>query len=127
MVRINKRTAQRGEQYVEDRRGQSGRRNSVPRSGGGVSVGKAGGGLGAIIAIILALIFGGDISGGGSESSTGTGADINAPGGFDSGQQVPADGGATNLDPDADTVDLMKFVMADTQDVWSAYFDQVGL
>lgn len=128
MVRINKRTAQRGEQYVQDRRGQSGRRNTAPRrGGGGVPIGKAGGGLGAIIAIIIALIFGGNIADGGSTTSAGPGVDINAPGGFDSGQQVPANSGATGFDPDADTVELMQFVMADTQDVWSAYFDQVGL
>lgn len=90
-------------------------------------MGKAGGGLAGLIALVLALLFGGNITGGGTSTDAGPGIDINTPGGFGNGGQVPTDSGPSGLDPEADTVELMQFVMADTQDVWSAYFDQVGL
>ena len=89
-------------------------------------MGKAGGGLAGILALIFALLFGGNLTGGGDSTTDAGGVNIETPGGFGSGQ-VSQNSGVTGLDPDADTVELMKFVMADTQDVWSAYFDQVGL
>lgn len=93
-------------------------------------MGKAGGGLAGILAIIFAVLFGGGVVGGGggdtTATTTGTGFDINTPGGFGSGQ-VPAEVGASGSSSTDDAKQFMSFVLQDNQDVWAAYFDNVGL
>ncbi len=127
MVRYDKKTADRGKQYVDDRRGQGGRRRST--GGGGGAPMKVGGGLGGLLVIILGLLFGGNVLGDGGGGSTSAGFDIGAPG-FDDGTGLAVDtDGATGSavpDPDADTVEFMQFLMADIQDTWNAYFQGVG-
>lgn len=116
MVRFDKRSAQKGARHVDDRRGR----------GGGASVGKVGGGIGGILALVLALVFGGDVLGSGGSGGGLPGFEITAPG-FDSGQ-VTSDGatGADIPDPDADTVEFMQFLMYDIQEVWRDYFGQAA-
>jgi predicted metalloprotease len=112
VVRYDKSTADRGATYVNDRRGSG-------SLGRGVAVG--GGGLGLIIAIIAAL-FGFDITGGGGTSfpiDTGPGFDQDAG-------SVGAGPGAQTVDPQADTVEYMQFLMFDIQDTWSEYFERSG-
>ncbi len=115
MVRYDKRTAERGAKYVEDRRGQGGRRR-VGRAGGG----KAVGGLGGIIMVILAAVFGIPALAGGG-------------GGFAIEETSALDGGTVGasgldvVDPQADTLEFMEFLMFDIQDTWDQYFDQAGI
>ncbi len=115
MVRYDKSTAEKGSKYVRDRR----------RSTGGGGRGRApvavGGGLGAILIAILGLLFGGGL-GGGDGTSFGLDATATTLGG-----QVDAGGGVATVDPDADTVEYMEFLMIDIQDTWDAYFDEAGL
>ena len=83
----------------------------------GVAVG---GGLIGIVVVILGLLFGVDLTGG-----SGSGFDIGASGLPDSG---PVSAGIDEtVDPDADTVEFMEFLMFDIQDTWDGYFDQAGL
>ncbi len=110
MVRYDKSTAEKGARYVRDQRrlGGSGR-----RVGTGVAAG--GGLIGIIVAIIAALTGGG-----------GTSFNIDSPA-FDQ-SAGPVSGGATTVvDPDAETVEYMKFLMFDIQDTWAKYFEQAGL
>ena len=115
MVRYDKRTAERGAKYVDDRRGQGGRRR-VRAGGGG---GKAVGGVGGLILVILGAIFGIPALSGGS--------------GFAIEDTSQLDGGTVGasgldvVDPDADTLEFMEFLMFDIQDTWDGYFDQAGL
>lgn len=114
MVRYDKSTAEKGSRYVQDRRTGGRRRGGGGR--GGVAVG---GGLMGIIVVILGLIFGVDLTGGSSSF------DIGTQGLPDSG---PVQAGLDEtVDPDADTVEFMKFLMFDIQDTWDAYFDQAGI
>ena len=124
MVRYDKSAADKGAKYVDDRRGQGGRRG---RSGGGASVGKVGGGLGGILVVILGLLFGTDLTGGGGSGTT-AGFDIGLDGFDQPSGEVGTDGstGAAVPDPDADTVDFMKFLMFDIQETWSEYFIEIG-
>ncbi len=115
MVRYDKSTAQRGEQYIEDRRRAGGSRGKMA---GGVVGG--GGLIGIIIAIIVALTGGGG----------GSGFDIGAAG-FDTGagpvsQQID-DPAAPVVDPQAETREYMAALMADIQDTWSEYFERAGI
>ena len=100
-----------GQGDVQDRRGQGG-----TMGGGGLPIpmGKAGGGLGAILLVVIAtLLFGGNILGGGSDSGF-------SPGGFDPG---PAAGsGAQAGDPEDTVFEFTKFVAKDTQDTWTKLF-----
>lgn len=113
MVRYDKETAERGAKYVEDRRGAGGRR----RVGGrGAAVG-GGGGLIVILALLLQMCGGG--SGGLNIDATGSG--------LGSGGAVTPVGSEQVVDPDADTVEFMQFLMVDIQDTWDEYFDQAGL
>jgi predicted metalloprotease len=84
--------------------------------GGGLPIpmGKAGGGLGAILLVVIAtLLFGGNVIGGGSDSGL-------SPGGFDPG---PAAGsGAQAGDPEDTVFEFTKFVAKDTQDTWTKLF-----
>jgi predicted metalloprotease len=115
MVRYDKRTAERGAKYVDDRRGQGGRRR-VSAGGGG---GKAVGGVGGLILLIIGAIFGIPALSGG--------------GGFAIEDTNSLDGGTVGasgldvIDPDADTLEFMEFLMFDIQDTWDEYFDQAGL
>ncbi len=119
MVRYDKSAADKGAQYVDDRRGQGGRRRS---GGGGASMGKVGGGLGGLLIVILGLVFGTDLTGGGG--STNAGFDVGVPG-FDQGSKEVGTGGATGSavpDPDADTVEFMQFLMFDIQETWGEFY-----
>ena len=101
-----------GQGDVQDRRGQGG------TMGGGLPIpmGKAGGGLGAILLVVIAaLLFGGNVIGGGSDSGL-------SPGGFDPG---PAAGSnAQPGDPEDTVFEFTKFVAKDTQDTWEKLFAQ---
>ncbi|MDH4365466.1 MAG: neutral zinc metallopeptidase, partial [Acidimicrobiia bacterium] len=114
MVRYDKRTAQRGEQYIEDRRRAGGSRGKV--AGGIVG----GGTIGVVIAIIVALMGG----------NGGSGFDIGSAG-FDTGagpvSQRVDDRGAPVVDPQAETREYVAALMADIQDTWAEYFDRAGL
>jgi len=115
MVRYDKSTAERGSKYVQDRR-TGGRR----RAGGGGRGVAVGGGLMGLIVVVLGLLFGVDLSGG-----SGSSFDIGSSGLPDSG---PVSAGVDGtVDPDADTVEFMEFLMFDIQDTWDGYFDQAGL
>ncbi len=114
MVRYDKRTAERGEQYIEDRRRAGGSRGKVA---GGVVGG--GGIIGIIIAIIVALTGGGG----------GSGFDISNAG-FDTGAgpvQAGASGDAPAVDPQAETREYVSALMADIQDTWAEYIERAGL
>ncbi len=113
MVRYDKSTAERGSRYVEDRR--DGRRRAVGGRRGGV----AAGGLGGLILLVLAAVFGLNLGGDGSSF----GIDAGFP---PEGGQVES-AGAEVVDPDADTKEFMEFLMFDIQDTWDGYFDQAGL
>ncbi|MEM7324079.1 MAG: neutral zinc metallopeptidase [Actinomycetota bacterium] len=116
MVRYDKSTAARGAKYVEDRRGAGGGRRRG-RVGGGRAVG---GGIGGLILVIIGVLFGiPALSGGG-----GLGLDTTTS--FDAGQ-VEAPTGPDTVDPQADTVEYMQFLMFDIQETWDLYFDQAGL
>ena len=88
------------------------------------------GGIGGIIGLLLVLVLGGGglLSGGiggGGATSTGfddVGPSLNFPG------AAPANGNGLEgaPDPDAETVDFMKFVMDDVQQVWVEQFDKAG-
>ena len=116
MVRFDRRTAQRGEQYVEDRRGAGGRLGGRRgRAAGGI----AGGGAGVVLlALLLNTCLGGDGSGFGLETQTPFDA---SPGAVDI-EASPT----TVVDPDADTVEFMQFLMFDIQDTWDGYFTDAG-
>jgi predicted metalloprotease len=87
---------------------------------GGRRSGAAVGGLGGLILLILAAIFGLNLGDGG-------GADLGIDAGFPpEGGQIESTGTEV-VDPDADTKDFMKFLMFDIQDTWDGYFDQAGL
>ena len=120
MVRYDRRTAQRGEKYVEDRRGAGGRRR-VGRRGGGAAVG---GGGALLIALLAAFCGVPALSGGGGSSF---GLDTQTP--FDGSVSGLDDVSSTNstvVDPDADTVEFMEFLMFDIQDTWDLYFEEAG-
>ena len=115
MVRYDKSTAEKGSRYVQDRR--TGGRRVGGGGGRGVAVG---GGLMGIIVLILGLIFGIPVGGG-----SGSGFDIGTQAFPDSG---PVSAGLDEtVDPNADTVEFMEFLMFDIQDTWDGYFDQAGL
>ncbi len=114
MVRYDRRTAQRGAKYVDDRRGSGGRR----RIGGKGAV--AGGG-GMLILALLAAMCGVPLAGGGDDSF---GIEAQSP--LDGSPGSVDTGGVEVVDPDADTLAFMQFLMADIQDTWDGYFDQAG-
>ncbi len=123
MVRYDEEAAKRGQKYIEDRRGSGGRRGSRA-SAGGLPMGKVGSIGGVIIAILLAVLGGGALNGGGGTSS---GFDIGATG-FDNDAQVATDieNTGSTVDPDAETVEYMGFLMLDIQEVWTDYFQKAG-
>ncbi len=118
MVRFDKSTADKGRQYVQDRRRSTSGPRAGRRGGKGIAVG---GGLGAVIIAVLVAVLG--IGGGGGGSAF----DIDAAG-FDDQSGAVSDSGPINrVDPDADSVEYMQFLMFDIQDTWDVYFDQAGL
>ena len=107
---------------MEDRRGQSG--GSLGPGGFPIPMGKGvGGGLGVIILVVLALLFGGNITGGGSGSGplSPGGIDETAPQ-ADPGSQ-PGTGTTATKDQ---TFEFAKFVSNDAQDMWTQIFQQSG-
>ena len=112
--------------HVRDLRGQSRGRGRA----GGFPIGRGGiGGIGGIVGLLLLLVLGGGglLQGGlgGGDTSTGfddVGPGLNFPG------APPASGNGLDgaPDPDAETVDFMKFVMDDVQQVWAQQFDKAG-
>jgi predicted metalloprotease len=106
-----------GQGDMEDRRGQGG------LGGGGlpIPVGKAGGGLGLIVLVALALLFGGNVlGGGGADSGLSPGLDETVPS-ASSGSEP----GSTTPGGD-DAFEFAKFVSKDTQDMWAQIFEQSG-
>jgi predicted metalloprotease len=114
VVRFDKSTAEKGRQYVQDRR----------RAGGGRRGVAVGGGLGGIVIALIAAFLG--LSGGGDGGAGGAfGLDVT---GFDQQAGGVSDEGATTaVDPDADTVEYMQALMFDIQETWDLYFDEAGL
>ena len=105
---------------MEDRRGQS----AGPLGGGGlpfpIPMGKAGGGMGLLLLVVLALLFGGNILGGG-------GAGPLDPGSVD--ETVPqapagAQAGGSNDAVQGNEFEFAKFVSKDAQDMWTQVFQQ---
>ena len=93
---------------VEDRRGMR-----FPGGGGGMVVG---GGLGTVVLLVLALLFGVDpsviLSGGGGVAPSPSAIDGGAP-----GNRPPADDPARRF---------VSRVLAETEDVWTPAFEQIG-
>ena len=114
MVRYDKRTAERGAKYVEDRRGA--RRLPQTRRGKAVG-GVASGGIGVVLlAVLLQMCTGG-----------GSGLQLDTQTPFDSSTGALDSGPSETVDPDAETVEYMEFLMFDIQDTWDRYFDGAGL
>ncbi len=82
--------------------------------GGGLPIpgGKAGGGLGVIVLVVLSLLLGTNVVGGGGSGDSGL-----TPGGFDSGAA-----GTSTLPQEDTTFEFTKFVSKDAQDFWQAKF-----
>ena len=102
-----------GQGDMQDRRGQGG-----PFGGAGfpIPIGKGGGGIGLIVLIALALLFGGNILGGGSDSGG------LSPGGF---EPAPESGSGSPSGTSSDDVfEFTKFVSKDAQDLWAQLFQQ---
>lgn len=121
MVRYDRSTARKGRQYVRDRRSSTG------GGGGGRVPIAAGGGIGAVIIAILVALFGGDLTGGGGGGGGGTSAGFDPSATSLVGSAADEDRPGGSIDPDADTIEYMEFLMFDIQDTWDALFDQAGL
>lgn len=102
---------------MEDRRGQGG----GPFGGAGIPIpiplGKGGGGLGLIILVVLALLFGGNIFGGGGDGPLSPGGGL-----------TPAPEAAPGSQPQTadDAFEFAKFVSKDAQDLWTRLFQESG-
>ena len=96
---------------MEDRRGQGG--GSLGGGGLPIPMGKGAGGLGLILVVVLALLFGGNIVGGGSDSGF-------SPGGLDTAP--PAGQGAAPGTGEDTLFEFTKFVSDDAQDLWTTIF-----
>src|SRR5262245_48180800 len=99
---------------MEDRRGQS-----SPLGGGGLPtpIGKAGGGIGGLILIVgLALLFGGNITGGGGSSGP------LDPGGVDEPVPEAPSGSQPGGKVQDNAFEFAKFVSQDSQDMWTQVF-----
>ena len=106
-----------GQGDVEDRRGQGG-----GLGGGGfpIPMGKGGGGIvGLILIVVLALVFGGNIVGGGGSSGPYS-PDIDEP----APQAEPGAQPGTQPGAKDETFEFVKFVSKDVQDVWTQIFQQ---
>ncbi|HHT44817.1 MAG TPA: hypothetical protein GXZ89_04905 [Fastidiosipila sp.] len=134
---------------VEDRRGQNtggGMFGGSPRSGGGGGFnfpmgGRMGGGIGLIIILVLALLFGGGDCLGGLFGGPQTEQAPGGPANDDSGVVVPTlgqSGNRTNptynmavgeevdISNDDMIVDFLKVVLAETEVTWTEIFKQYG-
>lgn len=113
--------------HVRDIRGATRGRGGFG-GGGGFPIPMGKGGIGGILGMLLLLVLGGGglLQGGlGGESSGGfddVGPSVNFPG------ASPATGNGLDgaPDPDAETVDFMKFVIDDVQQVWDEQFEKAG-
>lgn len=129
MARYGKKQAEEGRKYIEDRRSSTGKSGGTRFGRGGMTTrrptgGKAVGGVGGIVVAIIALLFGINLTSGDSGTTGGGGTFSVDAGGLGTGSgQV---GGSVAVDPDADTVVWLGVVMDDTQDVWSALFENAG-
>jgi len=99
-----------GKGQVEDFRGRGGGAGM-----GGIPIGKAGGGLGLIVMLVIYLIAGGLPGGGGS-----SGLPIDLP-----AAQAPATGGEAPPASD-DEAQFVQFVVANVQDTWKRIFAEGG-
>jgi predicted metalloprotease len=101
---------------MEDRRGQS-----SPLGGGlPIPIGKAGGGIGGLILIVvLALLFGGNITGGGSSGPL-------DPGGVDEPVPQGSSDTASGAAVKDNAFEFAKFVSQDTQDMWTQVSSRRG-
>jgi predicted metalloprotease len=110
-----------GFDQIEDRRGQGGGSIGFPGSGGGTAMpipipgGKAGGGLGTIIVVVvLFLLFSGVLGGSGS---------IPGLGGLSGGGAAEPGG---TLDPQSDTDQQLGYIVNSIQTFWAATFRSSG-
>jgi predicted metalloprotease len=106
-----------GQGDMEDRRGQS---SPLGRGGIPIPMGAGGGGLGLIIIVVLALLFGGNIFGGG-----GSGGPLN-PGGIDETVPQANPGSQSEVTAKDEPFEFAKFVSQDAQDMWTQIFQQSG-
>jgi predicted metalloprotease len=73
-----------------------------------------GGGMGGIVILIIALLFGGDL-----------GSILGGGGGGGAGIQVPVEGG-TGTPEEEEKVDFVRAVLGETERVWGALFQRMG-
>ncbi len=100
---------------IRDERGRSGGLGGLPLPGGGL----AGGGLVAIIGIIVAILLGGNVLGGGGAGSIGGSLD-------DIGVSAPAPGTGGVPDPDLAEKQFASQVLDDVQQFWAQQFSAGG-
>lgn len=139
MAKFSRKQAERGSKYVDDRRGsasRSGRGTTFGRggmtTGGGMPRGaKAGGGLGAIIIAVIALLFGVNL--GGSDTTQVETAPPNSGGGAFN-VDTPSFGGDDTTSSSSDIVscdvdvdDCLRALIVDTQEVWAQLFENAGV
>ncbi len=134
MVRYDRRTAQRGAKYVDDRRGQNpGRRR--PRVGGRGGQVAVGGGGAVILALVLGLcsvatggngIVGGAENGAIREPGRPAALENDVENPFSDLSSVERSGNDV-VDPDSDAVEFLQFLMVDIQETWDQLFEQAGL
>lgn len=122
---------------VEDRRGQGGGSifGGSSSSGGGFNLptGKLGGGLGLVVILVLAMLFGGgDCLGGLLGGTPGGDSGIVIPS-FDNSEQraqptyeLPVVGDEVDVNNDDMLVDFLSVVLAETEETWSSIFAQLG-
>jgi predicted metalloprotease len=111
-----------GFEQIEDRRGQGGGAFGFPGGGGGAAIpipipgGKAGGGLGGIIVlVVLFLLFSGVLGGSG---------EIPGLGGL-TGGGAPVEPGGT-LNPQSETDEQLAYIVSDIQAFWETSFRAAG-
>jgi len=113
---------------VEDRRGQSG--GSFGRGGGGgglpIPMGVGGGGIGLVVIVVLALLFGGNILGGGGGGALSPGAIDGASPPASSGAAPGEAGTGGTAETKDDAFEFAKFVSKDSQDMWAQLFQESG-